>query len=130
MYLYHLQVSVMYLAEIVHKDIRGMVSMVTRYMLNFGAFLIMAIGPFVSYNTLNYMLLVLPILYFVACWCIPETPYYYLKEGNVNAARKVLQRLRDYKDETVRKHFQVIIANIINLRIDNLRACGREVAAD
>lgn len=61
----------------------------------------MAIGPFVAYQTLNYMLLVLPVGYFAACWWIPETPYFLLKEGRVDNARDELMKLRGYKDDKV-----------------------------
>lgn len=54
----------------------------------------MCIGPFVSYTTLNYMLLALPISCFTVNWWIPESPYYCLKEGKVNDARDVLKRIK------------------------------------
>ncbi|KAG6445906.1 hypothetical protein O3G_MSEX004158 [Manduca sexta] len=94
-------VSVIYLVEIADKDIRGTLNVANRFMFNFGSFVVMSVGPFVEYNTLNYMLLVLPIVYFSVCWWIPETPYYRLKEGNVDAARKELLLLRGYKDPKV-----------------------------
>lgn len=61
----------------------------------------MCIGPFVSYTTINYMLLGLPFGYLVACLWIPESPYYCLKEGRVEEARKVLKKIRGCKDEKV-----------------------------
>ncbi|KAL0841082.1 hypothetical protein ABMA28_014846 [Loxostege sticticalis] len=95
----HFQISTIYLAEISDKEIRGALSVSSRFMFNLGNFLVMAVGPFVSFYTLNYMLLALPIMYFIACWFIPETPYYSLKEGKVDQARKVLMKLRNYSDE-------------------------------
>lgn len=73
-----------------------------RFMFNLGSFLVMVVGPFVLYQTLSYMLLVLPLIYFVACWWIPETPYCLLKEGKVVQAKQVLSKLRGFKDK-VRK---------------------------
>lgn len=96
------QASAIYLVEIADKDIRGSLSVGNRFMFNFGSFAVMAIGPFVTYHTLNYMLLVLPVGYFVACWWIPETPYFLLKEGKVDAARNELMKLRGFKDDKVR----------------------------
>ncbi|XP_028161731.1 facilitated trehalose transporter Tret1-like [Ostrinia furnacalis] len=92
-------ISTIYLAEISDKEIRGALSVSSRFMFNFGNFLVMAVGPFVMYNTLNYMLLALPIAYFFVCWFIPETPYYSLKAGKVDQARKTLKMLRNYTDE-------------------------------
>ncbi|XP_052759499.1 facilitated trehalose transporter Tret1-like [Galleria mellonella] len=94
-------VSSIYLAEIADKDIRGSLIVANRFFVNFGIFLVLVIGPFVSYNTINYMILALPICYFVSCWLIPETPYYYLKEEKVDKARHVLKKLRGIKNEKV-----------------------------
>ncbi|CAH0397991.1 unnamed protein product [Chilo suppressalis] len=88
----------MYLAEIADKDLRGTLSVGTRFMFNFGTLLVISIGPFLSYTVLNLSLLVLPLVYFIACCWIPESPYYYLKEGRVEEARRVLSKLRSYKD--------------------------------
>ncbi|KOB75974.1 Sugar transporter [Operophtera brumata] len=60
----------------------------------------MAAGPFLSYGTLNYMLLPLPFVALAACWGLPETPHYLLKEGRVGSAREALARLRGFKDQT------------------------------
>jgi hypothetical protein len=70
-------------------------------MFNFGNFLVLAIGPLVTYDMLNYLLLILPVVYFVACLFIPETPYYSLKDKRVDKARKVLRKLKNYHDEKV-----------------------------
>ncbi|KAL0841079.1 hypothetical protein ABMA28_014844 [Loxostege sticticalis] len=92
-------VSTIYLAEISDKDIRGALTVSSRFMFNLGNFLVIAVGPFVSFNTLNYMLLALPTVYFISCWFIPETPYHSLKDGKVEQARKNLKRLKNYSSE-------------------------------
>ncbi|XP_063825376.1 facilitated trehalose transporter Tret1-like [Ostrinia nubilalis] len=89
----------MYLAEIADKDLRGTLSVGTRFMFNLGTLLAISVGPFLSYQALNSSLIVLPVCYFVACWWIPESPYYYLKEGRVHDAGKTLTKLRSYKDK-------------------------------
>ncbi|XP_049869096.1 facilitated trehalose transporter Tret1-2 homolog isoform X2 [Pectinophora gossypiella] len=94
-------VMTLYFTEISDKDIRGTLSLLTKIAFNFGSLLMMCIGPFLSYETLNMLLLFLPVLYLVVCWWIPESPYHYLKDGRVDAARKVLIKLRGYKDEKV-----------------------------
>ncbi|KAH9642136.1 hypothetical protein HF086_007446 [Spodoptera exigua] len=76
-------VTSVYLSEIADKEIRGTLTAGTRFMFSFGALLMLAIGSFVSYQVLSYFLIALPICYFLACWRIPETPYYLLKEGKV-----------------------------------------------
>ncbi|XP_053607687.1 facilitated trehalose transporter Tret1-like isoform X2 [Plodia interpunctella] len=89
----------MYIAEIADKEIRGELSIATKFMFNFGNLIVMVVGHYVSYSTLNYMMLVLPLGYFLACCFIPETPYFYLKEGKVEDAKRVLMVLRKYDDE-------------------------------
>ncbi|XP_060803000.1 facilitated trehalose transporter Tret1-2 homolog isoform X2 [Amyelois transitella] len=100
-------VANMYIAEIADKEIRGELSIATKFMFNFGNLLVMVIGHYVSYTTLNYMMLVLPLGYFFACCWIPETPYFYLKEGKVTEAKKVLMMLRNYEDKEVIVAFSV-----------------------
>ncbi|KAG6445909.1 facilitated trehalose transporter Tret1 [Manduca sexta] len=92
-------VSSIYLAEIAHKDIRGRLTVINRFMFNFGALLVLAVGSFVTFTELNYLLIVLPALYFFACWWVPETPYYHLKEGNIDKAKKELLKLNYYKSD-------------------------------
>ncbi|XP_075973563.1 facilitated trehalose transporter Tret1-like [Anticarsia gemmatalis] len=89
----------MYIAEISDKEIRGKLLAANRYMANFGSLLALCVGPFVSYQTLSYLLLVLPICFFVACYILPESPYFLLRKGNVNAARKALVKLSGREDE-------------------------------
>lgn len=88
-----------YFAEIADKDIRGTLSLSTRYMFNLGNLLVIGAGPFITYQTLNLYLLFIPLTFLIASFWIPETPYYYLKEDKVNEARKVLMQLRGIKDE-------------------------------
>ncbi|CAH2037757.1 unnamed protein product, partial [Iphiclides podalirius] len=88
-------VITMYLVEISYKELRATLSAVTRFMFNFGSLLVMCVGPFLPYEVLNYSLLTLPLVYFAACWWIPESPYYHLKEGRIDIARKELSKLRN-----------------------------------
>lgn len=95
------QASAIYLAEIASKEIRGSLVVGNRFMFNFGSLLVVIIGAFVTYQTLSYLFIGLPIAYFIACWWISETPYYLLKEDKVDAARKELMKLNAYKNKEV-----------------------------
>ncbi|XP_023936528.2 facilitated trehalose transporter Tret1-like [Bicyclus anynana] len=99
-----------YLAEIVDKDIRATLSTCTKFMFNFGNLMIISIGPFVSYNAINYSLVMLPVVYFAACAFIPESPYYYLKEGKVDHARKSLLKLKD--KETAEQELELMKGHV------------------
>ncbi|KOB71242.1 Facilitated trehalose transporter Tret1 [Operophtera brumata] len=104
-------VSTIYLAEISDKDLRGRLILGNRFMFSFGCMVTMAVGPFVDYQTINYSLVLLPICYFSACWWIPETPYFLLKEGKVDAARETLARLTSIRDEEV----GIMLATVISV---------------
>ncbi|KPJ02693.1 Facilitated trehalose transporter Tret1 [Papilio xuthus] len=107
-------VITMYLVEISYKELRGSLNVVTRFMFNFGNLLVMCVGPFLSYEVLSYSLLPLPVIYFLACWWIPESPYYYLKEGRVNAARIELAKLRNSDVNALEEELQIMQSGVKN----------------
>ncbi|XP_022831116.1 facilitated trehalose transporter Tret1-like [Spodoptera litura] len=94
-------VSNYYLSEIADKDVRGTLAVITGFMFKFGTLLTMILGPFLPYETLNQVMLVLPFLFCAMCYWIPETPYFLLKNNNLEGARSSLRILRGYKDEKV-----------------------------
>lgn len=96
-----------YVTEISDKEIRGALGMTVQVMNNFGGLTVYSVGPFVSYSTLNYILLVIPICYVMLCLWIPESPYYHLKDGRVEAARKEFMRLKGTTDESVSNFLHV-----------------------
>ncbi|XP_063362266.1 facilitated trehalose transporter Tret1-like [Cydia amplana] len=104
----------MYIGEISDSEVRATLSLFTRVMFNLGSLLVMSVGMFVSYECLNYMLLVLPGAYFVACLWIPESPYYLLKRGRVGEARTALMRLRQRKDEELEDKLARLQADVRN----------------
>lgn len=97
-----LQVMIMYFVEVSDTEVRATLQLLSRFAFNLGSLLTMCVGPFLSFRTLNYILLVMPVSYFIACLWIPESPHFYLKKGKVHQARKSLARLRGYnKDDKV-----------------------------
>lgn len=91
----------MYIGEIADKEIRGSLMLITKVLYNLGGLIMMIVGPIVSYKSINIFVLVLPGCYFLACWFIPESPYYYLKDGKFILARKVLKKFRGFKDQSI-----------------------------
>ncbi|CAK1547070.1 unnamed protein product [Leptosia nina] len=83
-----------YIAEVSDKDIRGRLTVGTRFMFNFGGLLMMCVGSFATYSAINYSLLAMPVLYFSASLWIPESPYYYIMKGKTEEAKRELLRLR------------------------------------
>ncbi|XP_022124320.2 facilitated trehalose transporter Tret1-like isoform X2 [Pieris rapae] len=84
-----------YMAEIVDPDIRGGLTLATRFMFHFGCILMVWIGEAVSYRAMNNWIIIAPLLSFAAIYPIPETPYYLLKVGKEEQARKELCRLQE-----------------------------------
>ncbi|RVE47159.1 hypothetical protein evm_008236 [Chilo suppressalis] len=90
-------ISPIYLAEISDKEIRGLLTLSSLFMFHVGSIL-MGVIKDVMTDALKYMP-VLPVLFFIVCWFIPETPYFTLKEGKVETAKTILMKLRKYKDD-------------------------------
>lgn len=95
------QVTMIYITEIADKEIRGALGMLVQVMMNLGSLLMYGIGPFVSYTTLNSIVLAIPAIYLAACLWIPESPYYHLKDERIDAARKAFMYIKETKDEKV-----------------------------
>ncbi|XP_038211871.1 facilitated trehalose transporter Tret1-like isoform X1 [Zerene cesonia] len=87
-------VVTVYLAEIAEQDIRGRLCVVSSFMTDVGILFIVGVGALVSYRAFNYWLPLMPVLFFAACYSIPESPYYLIKKGNIDQARDALLRLR------------------------------------
>ncbi|XP_045520273.1 facilitated trehalose transporter Tret1-like isoform X2 [Pieris brassicae] len=83
-----------YMAEIVDPDIRGGLTLATRFMYYLGSLLMVLIGEAVSYRALNNWIIIPPLLSLAAIYPIPESPYYLLKVGKEDQARKELSRLQ------------------------------------
>ncbi|XP_075973341.1 facilitated trehalose transporter Tret1-like [Anticarsia gemmatalis] len=92
-------VTMIYVTEISDKEIRGSLGMTIQVMNNLGSLTVYGIGPFVSYTALNAILLSIPICYVLLCSWIPESPYYHLKNGRLEAAKKEYMRLKGTKNE-------------------------------
>ncbi|XP_017782689.1 PREDICTED: facilitated trehalose transporter Tret1-like [Nicrophorus vespilloides] len=82
--------SVIYIAEIADKDIRGRLAVITNAIKLLIGFLILSVGPFVSYTVLGIMCAVLPLTFFLIFISMPESPYYLLQIGKREDARNAL----------------------------------------
>ncbi|XP_049957628.1 facilitated trehalose transporter Tret1-like [Schistocerca serialis cubense] len=85
----------MFAAEISQANIRGALLMVQQPSITTGFMLDYCIGPFVSYTTLAAIGLAVPLLFMVAFFWVPESPYYLLARGRDEDAERSLRRLRD-----------------------------------
>lgn len=77
-----------------------------------GVLYVYAIGPYVSYQTLQWFCLVLALIFTGVFIFMPESPYYYVAKGRQEDASKSLQFLRQQSAEAV-KDCLVDIENFI-----------------
>ncbi|GBP40562.1 Facilitated trehalose transporter Tret1 [Eumeta japonica] len=113
----------MYIAEISAKDIRGGLTFYSRAIGNLGSLIMIAGGPFVSYAHINLFLCATPLVYLTACCFIPESPYYYLKDGRIDEARRVmllLQKTRDGDDVCPQLQWNLNNSNLVKLKSSSL----------
>lgn len=84
----------MYTAEISEKDIRGSLGSYFQLLLTVGILLSYLLGTVVNMFQLSIISAIVPIIFCVVFSFMPETPMYYLKKGNEDAARASYVRLR------------------------------------
>lgn len=84
----------MYTAEISENDIRGSLGSYFQLLLTVGILLSYLLGTAVNMFELSIISAIVPIIFFIVFFFMPETPTYYLKKGNEDAARASFQRLR------------------------------------
>lgn len=87
-----------YIGEITAKKIRGKFLAFVRICVNFGGFLITTLGAFLTYKTMNLLMISIPILAICLLPFMLESPYYYLKKGQNEDAIKTLMKLYDTKN--------------------------------
>lgn len=90
----------LYVTEIPGKSIRGVVSLMVTSSGGLGGVLIYAIGPYVKILTFNMILLTPPIIFAVSFFFFgEETAHYHVKCGNIDEARKTLEKIRSENDD-------------------------------
>lgn len=84
----------MYLGEISQPSLRGSVSTFFEGMWCVGILFEYCVGPYVSYQTLAYASLAVPIVFLISFVFVPESPYYLIMVGKFDDAEKSLSWLR------------------------------------
>ena len=96
----------MYLGEIASDKIRGSILSISSIFIKSGNVFTFAIAPFVSIYAMAWFLLIPPLLFYVAFFWCPESPYYLLGKGKRDEALKSLARLRSRSN--VEEELQII----------------------
>lgn len=105
-------VAPMYIGEIAGAKCRGALSTFFIGMLNTGILLEYLVGPFVEYDTLAYVSLVIPVLFLLTFIWMPESPYFLIMKERDVEAKKSLFWLRGGREATNDK---------INLELYNMK---------
>ncbi|XP_043503954.1 facilitated trehalose transporter Tret1-like isoform X1 [Polistes fuscatus] len=84
----------MYTAEISESEIRGSTGSYFQLLLTIGILLVYLLGTCVDMFVLSIISAIVPLIFAVVFFFMPETPTYYLMKGNESAARASYIRLR------------------------------------
>ncbi|XP_055850760.1 facilitated trehalose transporter Tret1-like [Episyrphus balteatus] len=98
----------MYIGEIATDDCRGAVGSLMTLLMAAGILYVYIIGPFVSYMTLQWCCIIIPIIFFGTFIFMPESPYYYAIKGQKKNALKSLQFLRGQSPKIVEEEMNEI----------------------
>lgn len=104
-------------------------------MANLGNLIMYGVGPFVSYDAINWICLSGPVIFLLSSLWIPESPYYHLKNGNIDKAGKAMMQLKGLKTTEVWftysfEGFFVIIASDVMHFLDSIAVPFIEVVIE
>ncbi|XP_030749361.1 facilitated trehalose transporter Tret1-like [Sitophilus oryzae] len=88
----------MYIGEISDPKIRGFLTATIAIAAITGTLFINVIGSMCNIFVSSLICSLIPLIHMIAFSLVPESPYYYIKKGNFEAAKKSLQTLRGKKD--------------------------------
>ncbi|XP_017464771.1 PREDICTED: facilitated trehalose transporter Tret1 isoform X1 [Rhagoletis zephyria] len=101
-------VQPMYVGEIATDAVRGATGSLMQLFIVAGILYVYAIGPYVSYMALQWCCLVIPIIFDVVFFFMPESPYYYAGKGHKSDALNSLQFLRGQSLDIVQDEMATI----------------------
>lgn len=124
----------MYLGEIAETRIRGTLGTLSSLMISGGSVAAYCVGPWVERKPLALVNLVAIAAFLLSFPWMPETPYYYLRKNNLEAARKSLAWLRgsdsvEYELSEMTKHVNAemerkdSLVEIITVRVNRKATC-------
>ncbi|KAF5270583.1 hypothetical protein FQR65_LT05481 [Abscondita terminalis] len=102
----------LYIGEISQKEYRGALCSMPSIGVAFGTIIVYALGPFVSYVTLALICASAPIVFLIATYFMPESPYYSIKKNQLQVAQDTLIYLAGTESiEEWRREIQTTIEN-------------------
>nr|CAD7442848.1 unnamed protein product [Timema bartmani] len=100
----------MYCGEIAEDKVRGALGSLLQIMISIGLLSQYVVGPYVSYLVLTIFSAMVPFLFVVAMWFVPESPYQLIMARKNQQALESLQWLRGTK--AVNEELAVIEENV------------------
>ncbi|ENN79612.1 hypothetical protein YQE_03947, partial [Dendroctonus ponderosae] len=88
----------MYIGEISDQKIRDFLTSTIAIAAITGTLFINVIGSFLDIFMSSLICCLIPLIHMMAFALVPESPYYYIKKGNYEAAKQSLQVLRGKRD--------------------------------
>ncbi|CAG2060193.1 unnamed protein product [Timema podura] len=107
----------MYCGEIAEDKVRGALGSLLQIMISVGLLSQYVVGPYVSYLVLTIFSVVVPFLFVVAMWFVPESPYQLIMARKNQQALESLQWLRGTK--AVNEELAVIEVTILGRSEDH-----------
>lgn len=98
-----------YTAEIAEKHIRGFLGAAMQVFITFGSVIAFSIGPYLSIMWSDIIYALIPVLFLILSFEIPESPYYLVKTNNLQEASNIVKRTTNSNDvETIQKDLEEI----------------------
>ena len=92
---------VIYVSEISEKDIRGTLVNLIRTASSLGYFICSGLAAFLPYQIWNIICLLIPIIFLVISFFLPETPYFYFMKNRDEEGLKCLMKLRSISNPKI-----------------------------
>lgn len=102
----------MYVGEISTDDTRGALGSFMQLFIVSGILYVYCIGPFVTFEALQWACLAVPIVFAICFYFMPDSPYYHMGKGNHEEAEKSLMYLRGKSAEGVKEELHAIQTSV------------------
>lgn len=101
-------VQTMYIGEISSDDCRGALGSFMQLGIVIGILYVYCVGPYVDFATYQYICLIVPIVFVITFFFMPDTPHFFIAKKRDADAIKSLQYLRGKSAEGVQEEYDTI----------------------
>ena len=98
----------MYIGEIASDDCRGALGSFMQVGIVAGILYVYVIGPYVSFIAYQYFCLIIPLVFAVTFYFMPDSPHFYISKGRKDDAIEALKFLRGKSTEGVQEEMNQI----------------------